>query len=357
LVILIAPPSYAEKEALWEFEIDTQGWSAQSQIEDLRAEDGMLTGTSIGNAPFIVSPFPINIDADEKKILVIDMMTESEYEDTVVLWRTSYYNQFNMARSARISLGSRSRFHKYYINLGNNPGWEGVVQHLLLFPMKQPGKFKIKSIKLESPNPINTVTAAWQEFTAYETLKGSTVNTIRSPMIFGRRVNFYVLIFLALCFLAFFLRTLFLKKWQLASLREAAKSGLYGMTILLIIVWCLLEVRQSLDYIKTASLDFKTYWGKSLDEKRAIILLNDFHDYLVFCNESLPERVEVNLVAPHVFFTDRAGMHLYPHIIVRDSIADYVLVYDQEIDKDKYKDFDVFKKFKDNKYILYRRTK
>jgi hypothetical protein len=346
-----------EHELSWEFEIDPQGWSAQSQIIDLGARDGMLTGKSIGSLPFFVSPFPLNIDSDQYKIVILEMSEQAEYEDTFILWRGNYYNQFNMAQGMRISLGSKNRFHKYYLNLGLHPQWVGFIQQLLIIPGMKPGEFKVKFIKLEKPNPINVLMAAWQEFTAYEPIKGSTINTIKSQTIMGKAVNYYVIILLLFCFAAVFAWRSYAAQFDLLKVKNAAKFALHSTTILMLVVWVLLEARMSMDYFKSFSLDFQTYWGRSLDEKRAIISLGDFYDFMLFCNKSLPEGVEVNILASNVYFSDRAGMYLYPHIIRNNVVADYLIVYDTDPDHEKYKGFELFAKFSEGEYILKRGVK
>lgn len=357
IAILIAAAAASScAEPGWEFEIDPEGWSAQKQIENLRTEGGKLKGLSTGTFPFIISPFPLNVDADERKILVIDMETSDQFNNTMVFWRTSYYNQFNMAQSSPVSLGSRGRFHRYYLNLGRHPRWEGIVQQLLIVPQAAPGEFAVKSIALERSNPVNLFLAAWQEFTAYETVKGSTVNTIRSAMILGRRFNFYAIALLSLCLIAAFAWKLYKLEWKPGEIRASLNFALRCAAALMLVLWASLEARMYLDYGKTAALDFQTYWGRSLDEKRAAISGGDLYEYVKFVNENLPERTVVNFVGP-VYFRERAAMYLYPNTFRHKEAAEYVLVYGETPDPEKYGNYETFATFREGKYIMKRRTK
>lgn len=356
-VLLCLPATIDASAAEWNFTVDPQGWAPANQIIDLRVKGGKLIGISTGNMPYFSSPSPLALDADEYKIIIIEMSTAQEYSDANILWRTSYSNDFNFAKSARISLGSKNKFHKYYVNLGIHHEWEGMVQQLLILPISSPGEFQVECIKLERPNMVSLIVSAWQEFTAYETIKGVTVNTIQSQTLFGREINFWVIILLVLCFAATFAWIFYKERFDPASMIKAFRSGLYSITLLMITLWVMLEARMGMDYLKTFSLDFQTYFGKSLDEKRAIIMSPDFYGFLLFCNKALPQRSKVVLVTSNAFFNDRAGMHLYPSIINFDGTGDYVIVYDQDIDKEKYKDFVLFAKYKEKEYILKRREK
>ncbi|MGB2598974.1 MAG: hypothetical protein WBC99_00825 [Candidatus Omnitrophota bacterium] len=94
--------------------------------------------------------------------------------------------------------------------------------------------------------------------------------------------------------------------------------------------------------------------GKSLEEKRAYLLGEDFYDFLVFCRQNVPEGARYKFAGLEPFAIEevRAVYYLWPMRAVEEDY-DYVFVYGD--DKFYEKGFRKVAEMSPNAYILKKR--
>lgn len=120
-------------------------------------------------------------------------------------------------------------------------------------------------------------------------------------------------------------------------------------------VWIILWISFNLREIvaKGNMRDYKVLAQMSSEGKRAYVTGNDLYEFLVFCNDKLPEGASYQWVktdkADHA--RRRATYYLYPHLEKED--ADFILVFNEPFSIQS--DYEIFSKLDDARYILKRK--
>jgi len=118
-----------------------------------------------------------------------------------------------------------------------------------------------------------------------------------------------------------------------------------------IILWISFNVREIV--YKGNLRDYNVLAHRSLDEKRAYVTGDKLYEFLVFCNNELPEEATYRWIK-----TDkpdharrRATYYLYPHLETEE--ADFLLVFDEPFSVRS--GYEIYSKLDDTRYILKRR--
>ncbi len=292
------------------------------------------------------------IDAEEHNTLILKLKS-SQNGAARVFWANSYDMRFNAQKSLSFSI--RKGTHKYYFNLpARNPNWIGWTRGLIIYPEFDPNLTKIQEAKLVTGNWLTNFKSGWQEFFAFEAPQLSTVNFIYGPKINGASVNLYI--YCLIVILSMLVLTYEFIKFH--DLHVAFKIGSKKIVIICLIFWVALDFRILIDLARTAILDAQTFYGKSLDEKRALITHGGYFSFLKFAESKLPKGTSFNILhPPHYYYSrEKAYYYLYPTHIADE--ANYLIVYDPEkiLDKEANdyleKGYKLFARHKEGEYIL-----
>lgn len=300
------------------------------------------------NTPYFIGQPECNIDGEEFTTIILRIKAERG-GPARLFWATNFDPKMNEPKSLSFSIDSSNDFKEYAFNLRRqNPYWTGFIGQVLIFPDETTEGLEIKATAIHD-DIITNLKSGWREFFVFEAPQLRSVNFIYGPKVNGVSMNLY-LYYLAIISAAFILLSAFIKSQNIA---VALKLGAKKTIIICLFLWLALDARILLDQARTVRLDFQTFYGKSLEEKRAAITLGDYYDFLKFADAKIPRGSGFNLLfLPQYYYLEKANYYLYPTHY--DKKGDYVLVYnadDQAADyiKAGYKILAVYKK---GEYIL-----
>jgi len=302
------------------------------------------------NTPYLESQL-INADTSEYNTVLLKIKAEQNGM-AQLFWATSYDPQFNQYKTVAFPL--EQGIHKYTINVpSQNPNWIGWVRKIILLPN---APIELRSATIIKGNLFTNIASGWQEFWGprgrVET--GSTINLIPSSTIFGRSVNIYIYWIIVTAFFAFLI-IYFIKQ---SNISKAYQTAIRSTIILMIGFWILLTLNADYNYCNLFKNNFSKYFGKSIEEKRAVAYGKEYYDFLVFAKEKLPEEpINYRLISAKYTADLQARIFLTPHIQAdrnKEKVL-YLLVYQPDIKQlAAIKGYYLFKKQKDNAYIMKR---
>lgn len=308
------------------------------------------------NQPYFVGIPEINIDAEEFTTIVLRM--KSNKSGTARLfWASSYDPQMNEPKSIWFFLEKSNDFKEYVFNLkSQNPYWLGFIGQLLIYPENGPQGIEIESAKAIPGNLITNIKSGWREFWGPRgrVVIGSTINTIQSSNLFGRSIFVYIYWLIGLAAVIIVGREankwLSLKKKKKPSFIEVwEKAGLTTLFVLFTF-WALLEI-SSLYNNWLIFKDEAKYFGKTLDEKLTIANTGDFYPFIKFCEKHLPINAKFDMRIPPFYNDIKARYYLYPRQ-VSTTEADYLVVYDLDVENEVASKYTLWKTFREKAYIM-----
>ena len=120
-----------------------------------------------------------------------------------------------------------------------------------------------------------------------------------------------------------------------------------------VVLWIFLLMREV--FVKDGLHVYKTLACRSLEGKRAYVTGDSFYEFLVFCNDKLPEGAAYRWTK-----TDkpdhsrrRSTYYLYPHLEAED--AEFILVFNEPFSIRS--DYEIFSKLDDTRYISKKKKK
>jgi hypothetical protein len=131
----------------------------------------------------------------------------------------------------------------------------------------------------------------------------------------------------------------------------------YKIFVLVFLIWVVLWISfLTRDiFVKGGLRDYKVLAHRSLEGKRAYVTGDSLYEFLVFCNDKLPERAAYRWVktdkADHA--RRRATYYLYPHL--ESEEADFILVFNEPFSIRP--GYEIFYKLDDTRYILKKQKK
>ncbi|WP_382309462.1 stalk domain-containing protein [Herbiconiux sp. UC225_62] len=159
----------------WTFETDgdVEGWtnSEKNQVTNIQVQNGVLTATSIGTDPGLVSPDHLGIDAKQAPWVKVRMKgdTPSEY----LYFITDADPAWTQDKGVQVMVDTYNDvFGVGYAAVWGNPKWVGTIRQIRLDMMSTAGDFTIDEIsvvKVPLPTPALLV--------------GATYNRIAVPVI------------------------------------------------------------------------------------------------------------------------------------------------------------------------------
>lgn len=301
--------------------------------------------------PYFESP-QVTIDSAEYNTLFLRI--ESKQNGTARLfWATHYDMQFNHSKNVWFSV--KAGRHGYYFNMpSQNPNWIGWVKGFIIYPEIDPKLVEIEEAKVIRGNIFTNIKSGWQEFWGPNgrVVIGSTINLIPSSSVFGRSVNIYIYWMIGIFFIIVLATKLFQSSWDLNS---SLSQTLQKSFILIITCWVLLALNSDYNFLKIFKDNHSKYFGKTIEQKRAVAYGKDYYDFLAFSKENLPkEPVKFGLLSLQYAASLQARIYLVPHVYAEKDFP-YLLVFnpgaEQKVDAAKYKSF---AKLNNNAYILKR---
>ena len=329
------------------------------------AEDINLSFQKVPGQPYFESQ-ELMIDGEEYNTVVLRLKS-TESGTGRLFWANSYDPQFNQPKSIWFLI--RSGEHNYYFNVSSqNPNWLGWVKKMLVMPEFESNNLEIVSAKSVSGNLFYNIASGWQEFWGPKGREviGSTVHLIPSSAIFDKSINIYIYWIIGLFFIISIFFNLFksLSKKHLAlkSIIPIYNNAFKNTIISSLVLWVLLTLNSDYNYFNILKDNYHKYFGKTIEQKRAVAYGLEYYDFLMFAKEHLPkEPVKFGLLDwsgnDRLQVTLRTRTLLIPHYYIENAERDYpfLLVYHPDpssVWREKY--YTLFAKYKDKEYIMKR---
>lgn len=322
------------------------------------------------DTPYFVGQPEMNIDAEEFTTVVLRIKAPAG-GPARLFWATNFDPQMNQPKSIWFYLSKSSGPKEYVFNLrSQNQYWAGFVGQLLFYPNSGSAEIEVVSARAVPPDIISDIRSGWQEFwgpNGREVI-GSTINLIPSSALFGRPINVYLYWLTGIFFLAAF-AWLAIKGPAKGPKNKKDKSnvwlnlfqtaGRWGIYFALV-GWALLGVNADLNYLNISRDNYNKYFGRNIEQKRAIAYGQDYYDFLVFARDKLPaEPVYFGVLSSRYAADMQARISLVPHILdePRAARVTYLLVFYPDAKQlDQLSGFTFFAGLDKNAYIL-KRTK
>lgn len=307
-------------------------WASPNSDTQVSLQGQTLKITARASAGGIYNRSPLDLATADFPLAVIEMKCSRDG-----LGELSWAERttgFSFRNSLPFYLGPPGQFHKYYLNLGCYNRDKIPLNYLLFFPQAGSGEVELRSFQLVKGNLTELALAGWQEFWGPlgREPDAFTWLVIRSPRLFGRTINYY----LNLC-LAIFL----LYAWRSGKRRE--------FWLALLAAWLCLESSSLLNNWLAFQHD-KIYFGKTLEQKRALINARGDYPFLMFADQALPAGAGFDILTPTIRGGSVASYYLYPR--TRQPGPPYLLLFKRPFSGELAKKYYVWKTFQPGSYIL-----
>jgi hypothetical protein len=310
-------------------------WRSPNRATRIIFKDSKLKVSSARSSTGIYNRRPLKLLAKDIDLLEIRMKA-SRGGLGEISWRSSK-EPFAELRSHSFYLGSANKSHTYYFDLKPYLRGQGI-DHVLFFPFIQEGEAELTAFKFIKGDPWQKAMAGWQEFwgPTGRSFTGTSFFILKSPRLFGRSIFFYL-------------------NWLVGlSLAVSLMSKRPRWTILLILaLWIMLEASSAVNNWTFFKGDLR-FWGKSLEEKRALQNEKDFYQFIKFAEANIPASAGFDVLAnpKYHYSRQRAAYYLYPR--PRQEKANYLLVFDQTPDAKTMRDYRIAARFRKGAYLLKR---
>ena len=136
----------------FDFARGLQGWTPANQVEDLRAEGGLLKGLATGSNPYLHRT-RLRVDGRPDQKLSVNSRAASGGA-ICLYWITEDRPDWAEDKSIHLPFKPGPDFSEYVFEVGRHPLWAGkTIIGLRLDPRDGdgPGEFAVQSLRLESP--------------------------------------------------------------------------------------------------------------------------------------------------------------------------------------------------------------
>lgn len=138
----------------WNFDNDgdCEGWNeVTNQISSINVADGILSFTSTGSDPWLVSPDNLGFEASEHPYIHIRMKNNALDVNGKIYFITEADPNWNEDKSVAFAVFPEdSGFRDYYVNMTNNQFWTGTVKQFRIDPVTTTGDIEIDFIGVEN---------------------------------------------------------------------------------------------------------------------------------------------------------------------------------------------------------------
>lgn len=156
----------------WEFNSNTESWTANTQVNTFAYQTGGYVGGSVaGTSAQITSEANLGVDINSNKFIKIRMKNNTAATSAKVYFTTNSDATWNTAKSKSIAISANDQNYKEYtIDMTGMTGWSGVLNQLRIEPCSGVGSgiFSIDYIRLHHiQNNTSTIhNAGFEEPTA-----------------------------------------------------------------------------------------------------------------------------------------------------------------------------------------------
>jgi len=297
---------------------------------DLLAQDA---GWHLTSKPLrLVNAKPLRLSTKQYPLLIVEIK-QSGGKLGEVSWRAQN-ESFSFFNSLPFYLQSSNKAGKYFLNLAAYNRSGKMIDQLVIFPVGQEGTGEILSLIASSGSLNEMSIAGWQEFWGPLGREPDGFNflVIRSARLFGRTMNYFLNIFLAICLLY---------AWRSGKRRE--------FLLVLLAAWLFLEASSLLNNWLAFQRDTRCF-GQTLEQKRALINTRDYYPFLMFADKVLPPGAGFDIATPIADDAARATYYLYPRL--RQPDPPYILVFKQPLRSKLTNNYYLWKTFQPGIYIL-----
>ncbi len=360
LAILLLLVSAALGEA-----IDLSGpaydWRAAGPQTRVSVEDDIVRVTSAGGWAGVYNQRLAGALLDENNLLSFEMKTSSGGVGAV-MWANYLDQRFLPQRGYQFYLGSPGRWHRYYVDLSAYEKDLTRLDNFLINPLTGPGEAEIREIRITRATTAGKLLAGWQEFLGPRgrEIAGYTINTMPSPRLFGREIFVYLYWLVGLAAAGLLARELW-PVWRQPVKKGKAKGwSVYGpaferavkqIVVLVCGLWIALELSSLYTDWRNLRGDLPLF-GRSLEEKRALVNAGDFYPFMTFCLEKLPAGAAYDYRVGGMYNDIKTVYYLYPHEAAAG--AAFLVVYDQDVSPEVQARYAPFAVFRPNAYIMKR---
>ena len=268
--------NFAENMGMW---MVSEGSSFSQEEDSIRLNKG--------RGPLYVVVPQINVDADYYGVCIIEGSWPIAYDQGNLLFISPYNRQFDYNFRYDYDTGKANRINRRYIDLRQHGAWQGIVKAVLVLPATNATQVSLSGISFVHANPWTKIKAWWSNFTRYLDPKLGTCFAMATPIFMGKLFNpFFVYI---LCGFLVIGGVIFAGVHFLKADDKIAKITVGVCLAVFIASWALLDLRNNVVYLKAISRNISLYWGKSMQEKRGIVVGDpEFIDFMKFCDETIP---------------------------------------------------------------------
>lgn len=268
LIALVIMMSLPEKKLVFNF-VENMGMWQLSEGSTYRQVDDSIQLIKGGNQLYVVIP-QLVIDADYYDVCVIEGAWPVAYDQGHLLFISPFNRHFDYNFRHDFDTGPADKVNRHYINLRDHPAWQSLIRAILILPGKDARRVTLKRISFIKANPWTKIKAWWSDFTRYsDPLLGSCF-AMATPILMGRPFN--PLIVPALWGMLVIFGLISSGVYWLKADRRITKIALIIFLAAVIFAWGLLEIKNDVYYLEAITRDIGLYWGKSIQEKRGIVV-------------------------------------------------------------------------------------
>ncbi|MFA4858802.1 MAG: hypothetical protein WC901_01195 [Candidatus Margulisiibacteriota bacterium] len=274
-----------EEEKVFDFSRPDFRWEVSAGTKILNSAAG-ITFSKGGPQLYVVIPGNY-VDADNFDVCDIELATPIAYEDIQLLFVSPYNPEFKLENGVNFDSGPARRFNHDWLNLRHHPAWQGAVTGILLLPSDKIQSFSLKKIRFVRANLWHRCLAVWRDFTRFYDPKLGTCFSMASPLFINSSFNGFFVPFLWILTASVLLVAIVDFAFKLDP-----RVRTFAWVVFLVLagsVWGLLDLRNNQFYLKGMGRDINLYWGKSLSEKRGIVVGDpEFVRFMEFCDQNIP---------------------------------------------------------------------
>lgn len=290
LIALLIMMCLPEENINFKFAENMGMWQVSEGTKFSQVGDSIQLTKGVGQL-YVVIP-QMKVDADYYDVCVIEGSWPIAYDQGHLLFISPFNRQFDMNFRYDFDTGKAGKSRKRYIGLRDHEAWQGVVPAIMLMPTENAQQVSLKSIRFIHANPWTKIKAIWSGFTRYYDPKLGTCLAMATPILMGKPFNPFIVpilwIFLAICGCIIGGVHFFHANPKITKITAAICFAV------IITAWGLLDLRNNVYYLKAISRNISLYWGKSIQEKRGIVVGDpEFIDFMKFCDENIPLDVKI----------------------------------------------------------------
>lgn len=285
ILIIIFIMNIPEEEISIDFSKNLDRWKIAPGTK-VQIQKDSIELTKEGMDFFVVVP-NVRIDADYYNVCILEIKQPVAFGQGRLFFLSPYNRQYDFNFRFDFDSGKANRFNKILIDLRKHAAWHGFIREILIAPPVDSKTVHLKSIRFVHANPWTTLRALWSDFTLYSDPLLGTCFAMASPLFLGKNFNSR---FIPILWGILLISGLILGGTTVFRLDSKSKKIIIAIFFLVfLLLWILLDLRNTVHYLKAIKRDTSLYWGKPLEIKRGIVTGDpEFVDFINFCDKNIP---------------------------------------------------------------------